>query len=271
MEQLRHDRGRLDGDRHRPHDGRRCDRSDERARDVDERSQFGHQLHGLHRHRKHHRFERPKLAAAAAGAPACPPPEESSVAAVRRASAARTLSEERPTGPSPRGWLDLRTFCTANIFCSTIVQSVLTHELGHSLGLGHSEESNPADTIVSPHDVCPGDEDDAIMRWTVQNRTTLGTDDQDAIRWIYGDGGNHCTNVPLTINSVTASPTLPKPTGTPITWTANTTGGTAPLRSASTGTAPRPAGSWSGTTPRATPTAGRRGPTEGGSTTSRSG
>jgi hypothetical protein len=26
------------------------------------------------------------------------------------------------------------------------------------------------------------------MRSYAQNRTTLGTDDQDAIRWLYGDG-----------------------------------------------------------------------------------
>ena len=31
------------------------------------------------------------------------------------------------------------------------------------------------------------------MRSFVQNRTTLGTDDEDAVRWLYGDGGSHCT------------------------------------------------------------------------------
>ena len=30
------------------------------------------------------------------------------------------------------------------------------------------------------------------MRSYVQNRTTLGTDDSDAVRWLYGDGGNSC-------------------------------------------------------------------------------
>ena len=80
----------------------------------------------------------------------------------------------------------LRSYCTLNLLDSTITQSVLTHELGHTLGLGHSDQD------VSPHDVCDGDEDAATMRSFVQNRTTLGTDDEDAVRWLYGDGGNWC-------------------------------------------------------------------------------
>lgn len=129
-----------------------------------------------------------------------------------------------------QGMVQMRSFCTMDSFSPTIVQSVLTHELGHTLGLGHSEEQNPANTVVSPHDACPGDEDAAIMRWTVQNRTTLGTDDQDAIRWIYGDGSNHCSSTSPTITSLVASPALPRPVGTPITFTATATGGTAPLQ-----------------------------------------
>ena len=84
------------------------------------------------------------------------------------------------------GAVELRSYCTKNLYNSTLTQSVITHELGHTLGLGHS------DTDVSPHDVCRGDESAAIMRSLVQSYTSLGTDDQDAIRWLYGDGGNSC-------------------------------------------------------------------------------
>jgi subtilase family serine protease len=80
----------------------------------------------------------------------------------------------------------LRSYCTLNLWDSITTQSVLTHELGHTLGLGHSDQGS------SPHDVCRGDEDLATMRSFVQHRLSLGTDDSDAVRWLYGDGGNSC-------------------------------------------------------------------------------
>jgi Matrixin len=98
--------------------------------------------------------------------------------------------------------VELRSYCAMNAFSSVLTQSVITHELGHTLGLGHSDQN------VSPHDVCRGDEGAAIMRSVVQNYTTLMSDDRDAIRWLYGDGGNSCgvgTGLPPTVTTSVAS------------------------------------------------------------------
>ena len=93
----------------------------------------------------------------------------------------------------------LRCYSSFNQVSSIVTQAVLTHELGHTLGLGHSDQN------TSVHDTCgAADNSSAIMNSTVPARTTLGTDDVDAVRWVYGDGGNHCTGGP-TVTSI--SPT----------------------------------------------------------------
>lgn len=119
------------------------------------------------------------------------------------------------------GTVELRAYCNTNEYGSVVTQSVLEHELGHTLGLGHSDQN------VSAHDTCRGDEGLATMRSTVQNRTALGTDDEDAVRWLYGDGGTYCA-VPA-VQSVNANVSFPSAVPTPITWTAVASGGSGPL------------------------------------------
>jgi hypothetical protein len=88
------------------------------------------------------------------------------------------------------GTVWLRSYCSHDVFDSITTQAVLTHELGHTLGLGHPDQG------AQPGDVCRGDEDFAQMRSIVQHSTALGTDDADAVRWLYGDGERSCGAAP---------------------------------------------------------------------------
>lgn len=90
------------------------------------------------------------------------------------------------------GHVEIRALTAGGCVSSGVFAATVTHELGHTLGFGHSNSG-----VTSSHDVCEGDENAAQMRSSVQSRgTALGTDDSDAARWVYGDGGSYCTDSP---------------------------------------------------------------------------
>jgi PKD repeat protein len=92
---------------------------------------------------------------------------------------------------------------------SSVFAAAVTHELGHTLGFGHSDQG------ASVHDVCRGDENSAQMRSSVQSRgTSLGSDDSDAARWVYGDGATSCSAGASPTPTATRTPTAVPPTAT---------------------------------------------------------
>jgi|SRR5687767_2138734 len=98
--------------------------------------------------------------------------------------------------------VEIRQVTGATCISSGVFAAAVTHELGHTLGFGHSNQGS------SPNDVCLGDEGDAQMRSSVQSRgSSLGTDDSDAARWVYGDGLTSC--------GTPSEPPTPTPTRTP--------------------------------------------------------
>ncbi len=120
--------------------------------------------------------------------------------------------------------VEIRQTTAATCIAPGVFAAAVTHELGHTLGFGHSNQG------ASPNDVCRGDEDSAQMRSSVQSRgSSLGSDDSDAARWVYGDGLNSCaandtptptptpTSVPPTPTrtSTATPPTAGPPTATP--------------------------------------------------------
>ena len=117
--------------------------------------------------------------------------------AVFGAASATTRSWSHPAfAPTlfPEVWL--RCWTEANVFDSTQVQAILTHEFGHTLGAAHSDQFQNA------NDACDGDEAGAIMTASLdpfRANANLGTDDQDFARWHYGsesDTGNSCGGGP---------------------------------------------------------------------------
>lgn len=165
--------------------------------------------------------------------------------------------------------VEIRQTTGASCVSSGVFAAAVTHELGHTLGFGHSNQG------ASPHDVCRGDEDAAQMRSSVQSRgTSLGSDDSDAARWVYGDGANSCavssdtptptpTPTPTSIPpTATRTPTVPPPTATSTPGPPTATPTAAPPTSTPTAAAPTatrtptrtPTPTPTATPPAATPT-----------------
>jgi hypothetical protein len=159
------------------------------------------------------------------------------------------------------GHIEVRQLTGPTCLSSGTFAAIVTHELGHTLGFGHSNQG------ASPHDVCIGDENAAQMRSTVQSRgTSLGTDDSDAARWVYGDGQVSCASAsptPTVTRTRTPTPTVtrtfthtPTPTRT-VTQTFAPTSTETPTRTPSvvpSATPTRTASSTPSRTPTATPT-----------------
>ncbi|MBC8647368.1 MAG: hypothetical protein H7X85_09415 [Thermoanaerobaculia bacterium] len=107
------------------------------------------------------------------------------------------------------GHISVRQLTGPTCLPSPTFAAIVTHELGHTLGYGHSDQG------ASTHDVCIGDESAAQMRSTVQSRgTSLGTDDSDAARWVYGDGQVSCASASPTPTATTTRTPTPTVTRT---------------------------------------------------------
>jgi PKD repeat protein len=80
--------------------------------------------------------------------------------------------------------------CTTSNYLGTAFENVTTHELGHTLGLGHPDDG------TSPHDNTPNDVSGAVMISVGNyNRPTgLGSDDVEGICYLYGN----CTGAVVT-------------------------------------------------------------------------